>query len=199
LPIATYSGLRKSARLINYGPETAVLIVLFKETAMPSFFKQPLHELFGGTVALDSFFSQTELSAIEEQLAEAPNNAAKITVVERFLYSKLSYRKPDHLVAEALARIYSKNGMTRINDLAADLFISQDAFEKRFRKVTGATPKQFSAIVKMKSIVSQKAASSSLLDLALENGYYDQSHFNKDFKLFTGQTPTDFFKSTLYW
>jgi AraC-like DNA-binding protein len=199
LPIATFSGLRKSVRLINYAPKTAALIVLFKETGVSAFFKQPLHTLFEGSVSLDNFFPQSEISIIEERLAEAENNQTKIAVMEQFLYSKLFYNKSDSLVSEAIAKIYYKNGMIRISELANGLYISQDAFEKRFRKVTGTTPKQFSSIVKMKAIIRQNPVPSSFLDIALENGYYDQPHFNKDFKLFTGQTPTDFFKSASYW
>jgi AraC-like DNA-binding protein len=51
----------------------------------------------------------------------------------------------------------------------------------------------------MKAIVRQIPTSLSFLDIALENGYYDQSHFNKDFKLFTGQTPTGFLRSASHW
>jgi methylphosphotriester-DNA--protein-cysteine methyltransferase len=199
LPIATLSGLRKSVRLINYAPKTAALIVLFKEAGVSPFFKQPLHELFEASVSLDNFFPRSEISIVEECLAEAENSQTKIAVIEQFLYSKLSHNKPDNLVSEAIAKIYSKKGMIRISGLADDLYISQDAFEKRFRKVTGTTPKQFSSIVKMKAIIRQNPAPSSFLDIALENGYYDQPHFNKDFKLFTGQNPTDFFKSASYW
>lgn len=199
LPTSTFSGLRKSVRLINYAPETAALIVLFKETGVSAFFKQPIHELFEESVSLDNFFSHPEVAVLEERLAETGNNKTKIAVVEQFLYSKLLYHKPDSLVSEAIGKIYLNNGTLKIRELADGLFISQDAFEKRFRKVTGATPKQFASIVKMKAVIRQKSAPSSFLDIALENGYFDQSHFNKDFKLFTGQTPTDFFKSASYW
>lgn len=199
LPTSTFSGLRKSVRLINYAPETAALIVLFKETGVSAFFKQPLHELFEESVSLDNFFSHPEVAVLEERLAKTGNNKTKIAVVEQFLYSKLLFHKPDRLVSEAIGKIYLNNGTLKIRELADGLFISQDAFEKRFRKVTGATPKQFASIVKMKAAIRQKSASSSFLDIALENGYFDQSHFNKDFKLFTGQTPTDFFKSASYW
>ena len=199
LPTSTFSGLRKSVRLINYAPETAALIVLFKETGVSAFFKQPLHELFEESVSLDNFFSHPEVVALEDRLAETSNNKTKIAVVEQFLYAKLLYHKPDRFVSEAIGKIYLNNGTLKISGLADGLFISQDAFEKRFRKITGATPKQFASIVRMKAVIRQKAASSSFLDIALENGYYDQSHFNKDFKLFTGQTPTGFFKSASYW
>jgi AraC-like DNA-binding protein len=199
LPVATFSGLRKSVRLINYAPKTSALIVQFCETGIPAFFRQPLHELFEESVSLDTFFPQAEISIIEERLAASASNSERIAVIEAFLCSKLLHHKPDGLVSEAITRIYSCRGMMRISELANGLFISQDAFEKRFRKVTGTTPKQFSAIVKLKSIVGQNPAPASLLDRALDNGYYDQPHFNKDFKLFTGLTPTDFFKSGQYW
>jgi AraC-like DNA-binding protein len=199
LPTTTFSGLRKSVRLINYAPKTAALIVLFKETGIPAFFRQPLHELFEESVSLDNFFPQSEISIVEESLAEVENNQVKIALIEQFLYSKLLNNKPDSLVSEAIAKIYSNKGMIRIGELSHGLYISEDAFEKRFRKVTGTTPKQFSFIVKIKALILQNPAPSSFLDIALDYGYYDQSHFNKDFKIFTGQTPTDFFKSASYW
>jgi AraC-like DNA-binding protein len=199
LPTATFSGLRKSVRLINYATQTSALIVQFEETGISAFFKQPLHELFEESISLDNFFPQLEISIVEERLAEAPNAFAKIAIVEQFLYSKLLHNKPDKLVSEAITKIHSNNGIIRINELAKSLYISNDAFEKRFRKAVGATPKQFSSIIKIKTIIDQNPAPASFTDIALEHGYYDQPHFNKDFKLFTGQTPTEFFKSGLYW
>ncbi|GAA4302974.1 helix-turn-helix domain-containing protein [Compostibacter hankyongensis] len=199
LPTVAFSGLKKSVRLINYAPHSAAIIVLFKETGASVFFKQPLHELFEQSISLDNFFSSLEISLVEERLAESESLASKITVVEEFLFSKIIHHNPDKLVSEAIAKIYSAKGNIRIKELANDLYISQDAFEKRFRKRTGATPKQFSYIVKMNAVIRQSKIDTPLLDVAFENGYYDQPHFNKDFKIFTGQAPTDFFKSASFW
>lgn len=199
LPGTIFSGLRKSVRLINYAADTGALIVLFNDTGVSAFFRNPLHELYEESVSLDTFFPSSEISIVEDQLSNTESNRRKIDIIERFLSSKLIYNKPDQLVTQAIALIYSKNGMIRMGELAAGLYISQDAFEKRFRKVTGTTPKQFSTIVRMNAIIRQTDSSPSFLDMALENGYYDQSHFNKDFKLFTGQTPTEFFKSASFW
>jgi len=199
LPAMAFSGLRKSVRLINYAPETVTLVVLFKETGIPAFFKQPLHELFEESIALEYFFAKCDIDMLEEQLAEAANNNAAVAVINNFLLEKLLVNKPDPLVATAINRIYLNNGMGKISTLTGDLFISQDAFEKRFRRVTGATPKQFASIVKMKALIQHTAASPSFLDMALDKGYYDQAHFNKAFKLFTGLTPTLFFASSRYW
>lgn len=199
LPSTVFSGLKKSVRLINYAPDSGAIIVLFKETGIRAFLQQPVHELFEQSVSLDTFLPSSEISAIEERLAGAPGIQAKIAVIEQFLLSKTSDHEPDRLISEAIGRIYRAKGHIRIKELAGGLYISQDAFEKRFRKATGATPKQFSYIVKMNAILRQNSIDPSFLDMVFENGYYDQSHFNKDFKIFTGQTPTDFFKNGSYW
>lgn len=198
LPMTVLSGLRKSVRLINYSPETSALIVLFTATGISAFFTQPLYTLFEESVSLDNFFRQSEMAALEDQLSEADDSKSRIAIVEQFFYSKLINTHPDALVAEAINKIHLSNGLIRMKALAGSLFISQDAFEKRFRKVTGTSPKQFSSIIKMKTII-QKGTAASFLDISHNYGFYDQAHFNKDFKIFTGLTPTSFFKSGSYW
>jgi AraC-like DNA-binding protein len=199
LPAITLSGLRKSARLIKYAPQTTTIIVLFKESCTSAFFGRGIHELYDQSVSLDNYFLQSEISMIEEQLALSNGNKEKIRIIEAFLQSKLMRFNADELISEVIRKINSVHGNVRIKELAKEFYISQDALEKRFRKVTGATPKQFSNIVKMNFAIRQYTNDPSFLNIAFENGYYDQPHFNKDFKNFTGQTPTDFFRAPLYW
>lgn len=54
-------------------------------------------------------------------------------------------------------------------------------------------------MVRIKSIIDQKQNNQNHIELAFDAGYFDQSHFNKDFKLFTGQTPSEFFKFPSFW
>lgn len=199
LPVSVLSGLRKSVRLIHYQRNTSTILILFKEAGATAFFKAPLHELFEESVSLDHFLSQQEISLVEEQLAEAKNNLQRVAFIEAFLYSKLDGHHPDQLIFNAIQKIHATNGLVKMKALAKTFYISQDAFEKRFRKTVGASPKQFSSIIRMKSIIHQRKSAQSLTDMAFSGGYFDQPHFNKDFKLFTGQTPTDFFKSPSFW
>ena len=199
LPTATFTGLKKSARLINYAPNSAAIIVLFKETGVAAFFQTPPQLLFDQSVALNNFFPITEISLLEHRLAEGKSTVEIIATIEQFLLSKISYSKTDQLINEAIAKIHAVNGNLKIKGLANNLYISLDAFEKRFRKSTGATPKQFSNIVKMNALIRQNTLDTSFMDLVYENGYYDQPHFNKDFKLFTGQNPKAFFKTAKFW
>lgn len=199
LDFGTLSGLQQSARLINYDVDTSAIIIIFKEAGLSAFFRLPLHELFGKSISLNNIFSASEILIAQEQLINCKNDLERIATLEGFLLSKLTHFRTDKLISTAICKINEKNGDVRIKELAKDLFISQDAFEKRFRKMIGATPKQFSRIVKMNSTISKNKSVPFFLDLAFENGYYDQPHFNNDFKKFTGQTPIDFFRSESFW
>jgi AraC-like DNA-binding protein len=199
LPSTVITGLRTSVRLINYLQNTATIIVQFKEGGAAAFFREPLHELFGESVSLDNFISQQKILLIEEQLAEATNNKQRIGIIEHFLLSILHARRNDQLITDAIEKITATKGIIKIKELAAAVYLSQDAFEKRFRKLIGTSPKQFSSIIRMKSITSQIHPTQPLTDIALQAGYFDQPHFNKDFRRFTGLSPTDFFNSPSRW
>lgn len=199
LPASTISGLRKSVRLIHYLQDSATIVVQFKETRAKAFFNEPLYELFEESISLDTFIKRNTIEIIEEQLAEAQNNIQRIAIIEQFLLSRLGSHTPDRLISTAVEIIHSTKGAIRIKELANTLYISNDAFEKRFRKTVGTSPKQFSSIIRMEAIVRQKQQAESLAGIAFNAGYYDQPHFNKDFKLFTGQTPSVFYKSPNFW
>ena len=194
LPSASVSGLRKSLRLFNYSKDTGNFLILFKEGGAAAFFKIPLHRLFDENVSLDNFIGHQNLSIIEEQLAEANNNTQRKDLIEQFLLSELYNTNGDRLILAALQKIHLTKGTIKIKDLANELYISQDALEKRFRRIVGTSPKQFSSIVRMRSMTDHRLQKQTFTGIALDAGYFDQPHFNKDFKLFTGQTPTDFFK-----
>lgn len=199
LPSSIISGLRKSFRLVNYAPNTGNLLVIFKELGAKVFIHEPLHELLDDSISLADMTGYQDLSAFEERLAIASTNIQRINLLEQFLLAKLTYSKPDLLIVTALHKIHTAKGILRIKELANSLYISQDAFEKRFRRVVGISPKQFCYIVRMKASVNDGLKTNLLSELAFNAGYFDQAHFNKDFKLFTGQTPTDFLRSPVLW
>lgn len=199
VPFSVVSGLRRSGRFINYAKGTGNILVLWKETGAAAFLKEPLHEFFDNSIALGNCSGYHNLSIVEEQIAEAPNNVRRIEIIEEFLLSMLFNNKPDTLITTAIEKIYKTKGTMKIKDLASTLYSSQDVFEKRFRRIVGASPKQFSSIVRLQSIVRSGQQNRTLTDVALDAGYFDQAHFSKDFKVFTGQSPVDFFKAPLFW
>lgn len=194
LSISGISGLADHCRTFRNSPDIGTILVLFREAGAAPFFRQPIHELFRESVSLDNFMLRSELLSLEEQLAEATADAKRISAVEQFLIKRISPAEPDKLVLAALAIIHKAKGDIRIKDLLDQLHISQSPLEKRFRQAVGTSPKKFASIVRMKNVIKQYDPANSLTDLAYEGGFYDQAHFIKEFKTFTGDTPENFFK-----
>jgi AraC-like DNA-binding protein len=199
LPLSVISGLRRSARLILYTKNSGNILVRFRETGAAAFFRQPINEIFEESLPLNNLVNNSNLSLIEEQIARPKSTGQRISIIEQFLISRLTNHKPDVLINAAIQKICLNNGLIKIKDLTNSLYISQDAFEKRFRRIVGTTPKQYASIVRMRSIINPGHHSGRLTDMAFEAGYFDQPHFNKDFRIFTGQSPRDFFKSPAFW
>ena len=199
LPSSALNGLRRSSRYVGYSQSSAVLLALFQEGAAAAFFREPLHTLFGESAPLDNFIPRRKLDEVEGRLADLSANRRRIDLVERFLISEMRAPDTDGLVREAVRRIQRADGNLRIRDLASGLHISQDPLEKRFRKAVGSSPKQFSSIVRLKSVIDSHTVGVSLSESAHAAGYFDQAHFIKDFRLFTGQAPGEFFQSPRLW
>jgi len=193
LSISGVSGLADHSRTFKNSPDIGTVLIFFKEAGATQFFRQPLHELFRESVSLDNFMLRSELLCLEEQLAEAMTDTQRITSVEHFLISRMTNTEPDKLVLAALALIHKSKGNIRIKELTEQLFISQSPLEKRFRQALGASPKKFASIVRLKNVIQQYDSVNSLTELGYETGFYDQAHFIKEFKTFTGDTPEKYF------
>lgn len=187
------SGLSDHYKVFRNTTNIGSILVFFKEAGAAHFFKQPLHELFRESISLDNFMLRSELLILEEQLCEAETDVQRIKVIENFLLSRIHKTEPDKLVLTALALIHKSKGTIRITDLIKELNTSQSPLEKRFRQAVGTSPKKFASIVRMKYTIQQQAHSTSLTELSYELGFYDQAHFIKEFKTFTGETPEKYF------
>lgn len=196
---AAITGLRRSHRLLYYSENTANFLVVLKEGGIAAFSRLPAHELFDLTIPIENLFSTSAIDEILQRLAEAATNYDRVDEMETFLLQHLTRNKPDSLVGEAVRMIRQQNGLLKIKHLAASLHISQDPFEKRFRAQIGSTPKHYASIIRLRNMIDTYPSYSSLTEATYEAGYFDQSHFIKDFRLFTGQSPKDFFRSARFW
>jgi len=198
-PCAVLSGISGSVKHVKYARGVKTLLVIFYEASAASFFKQPLHELYGTHTSLNNLLPMAVVAEIENRLHEAPTDALKIQVVENFLTTLLTSREKDMPLHFAIQHIKNSKGLVDIKQLADSVYISLDAFEKRFRKITGTTPKHFSSIIQFRNAVKLYRISQSLVDAAHGAGYFDQSHFIRNVRRFTGQSPADFFNSGNFW
>jgi AraC-like DNA-binding protein len=194
LSSAGVTGLRDTYRIFNNSQNTNTVLVMFSETGAGMFFNHSMHEIFGNSLSLDDLMLRSQMDVVAEQLNEAKTDFERIAVVEKFLMARINHKANDELVNMAVTLIKQHAGNIKIATLTEKLNISQSQFEKRFRKMVGASPKKFASIVRIKCILNTSSKGGNLTELGLDAGYFDQAHFIKDFKSFTGETPEHFLK-----
>lgn len=186
---AGISGIADTFKIFKNSADIGTILVYFNEIGLAAFSSCPSNELFNKSISLNDIFDKQKISEIEEKLAEAKSDRQRIDLVQIFLLSQLGVTEQDRLIAEAIKLIYQARGNIRIKEINRQLSISQSPFEKRFRKLVGVSPKKFSSIVRFNNVLSELEASKSLVEICYENNFFDQSHFIKDFKQYTGETP----------
>ncbi|TDX02367.1 helix-turn-helix domain-containing protein [Dinghuibacter silviterrae] len=199
LPRLVISGLRKTARVLHYEQGTGNILAILREGAARSFFPIAFHELFGQSINLDTFVPASLLQAVEERLNEATDAVSRVAVVASFLTDRLNDTREDRLITSVVHKIRADKGELPIGALLRDIPLSRDPFEKRFRQAVGATPKQFSSIVRFRNLITTYPKAGSLTRMAYASGFFDQAHFIKDFRAFTGKAPREFFAGADYW
>ena len=199
LPGVVLSGIRKSPKNVHYTGQSGNLLVRFTPGGAAAFFSEPLSEWTDQSVPANFLKSYSDIGLLPDRLAECGANGEKIARIEELLMAKLTNAQPDPLILCAIQKMRLAGGLLPIKQLAGELYISQDAFEKRFRQTVGTSPKHFSAIVRFRNAISTHSRTNSLTETALAAGYYDQAHFIKAFRNFTGQPPGQFFRDRRYW
>lgn len=195
LSTAGITGLQDRYRIFQNSAHIGTILVYFTVTGAAHFLRHPLHLLFNGSFSLEDVWPKFQRQHLTEQLAEAGDDLSRIQRLEAFLVHDLCLSHQDTLVTHAATYMQQTQGQIRISELAKHYHLSQSQFEKRFRKTIGASPKKFASILRLRSIIHFPTPVCNLTELAYQAGYFDQAHFIKDFKAFTGSTPSQFFKS----
>ncbi|NIG56787.1 helix-turn-helix transcriptional regulator [Chitinophaga sp. Cy-1792] len=199
IPGMVLSGIRNSSRKFCYDAGTGTILVQFREAGAYAIFRQSLPDFFEHFEPVAHLFAGADIRRWYEQIGNATSHQERIGIIEQWLTARLLHNDADKLVTEAVRQIHLNAGIISVGGLAQAYDLSIDTFEKRFRKVVGATPKQFANIARMKSLIADKGNNRSLTELAHKYEYYDQSHFIRQFRGFTGQSPREFFKTPYSW
>jgi AraC-like DNA-binding protein len=93
-----------------------------------------------------------------------------------------------------LKKVITNNSIVSIPSFASDCNLSRRQFERKFKDFAGFSPKDFFRIVRFKNVLKEsRQQNKSLAQIAIDSGYYDQSHFTHEFKKFSGYSPREFF------
>lgn len=133
-----------------------------------------------------------KMKELQEEVVLSNNVQEKIKVIEKYLSSYTNYTNKN-----SLRHIFPSIEIEADYLKTVDFGITKRRLEQRFKNEIGISPKHFLRTLRINAVIEKMKIkdSQTLTHLALENNYYDQSHFIKDFKQFTGLSPTHFLKS----
>jgi AraC-like DNA-binding protein len=188
-------GLWNEYHIIEWPSDTRIFGVSFKPGGAYPLFRMPISELHNRVVPLDSIWG-TCVAEIRERLNTAPTVQAGFVILEawlsRLLQEETLTLKP---VQYALGQMGRSHGALSIRALSDHIGISQNHLNTQFKRFLGGTPKEYARLFRFQRVVNDVDLIQSNFDwtqVAHQALYYDQSHFNKDFKAFTGQTPSTY-------
>jgi AraC-like DNA-binding protein len=143
---------------------------------------------------LNTLFGR-EGSELEERMMLACDNHERVAIITSFLELRLSLDMHEcNPIFSAIQHVMNVKGDIRVRQIADQFAFSERQFERKFKNYAGFSPKLFSRIVRFHAACSQyNTPYKSLAEIALDCGYYDQSHFIHEFKQFSGHHPKSYF------
>jgi AraC-like DNA-binding protein len=170
------------------------LITRFHPYAGSLFFPNPLSEFTNESIDLFDILNK-ECSEFYCRLMEQPLLEQKVKILEAFFLDRLARNPEDEqkirLVEGLCDSICRADESFDLARLAAEFRYSKRYIQKLFLNYVGITPKSFFSVHRFnKSLELVRAGSRSLTDIAYECGYYDQAHFIKEFRSYTGMAPS---------
>jgi transcriptional regulator GlxA family with amidase domain len=177
---------------ISY-PETVRMFgIRFKPAGITAFTRVSVEEFTNKKVELAQVETLFDKS-FYEALPEKQSIEEIITHTENLLIKRLPcVFYPDRQIIRAVDLIYFAKGQLSPAKTASEVCLCQRHFERKFKSAIGISPKTFAKVIRFKHALRylRNQPTEDLLTVALECGYYDHTHLIKDFKMFSGNTPT---------
>ncbi|SHM14081.1 helix-turn-helix domain-containing protein [Mucilaginibacter sp. OK098] len=180
---------------ITLNGKLSMLVVVLQPFGINALLGVATSELNNAIVELTDVFKQDAYD-LEDQLLEATSINQLISFFELFLVKRLAaVKQVDQNLKNAVNIIYQNRGMVSIEDLIKILPVTERQLERKFNHYIGSSPKKFADTIRfqfflksLQNIPSDK----SLTEIIYANGFYDQAHLNKYFKINTGLTPMQY-------
>ncbi|MCP3926709.1 MAG: AraC family transcriptional regulator [Desulfobacterales bacterium] len=187
------SGPLTSPMIVTAEGNVNIFGVCFKPGGAYPFFKYPAHELTNRLVDIRDLWGGNCLDY---------NSLRSLTIENRVeylnnLFLKMIKKKKDEYINQAIQTIELYKGIITVEILAEYLDVSVRQLERKFKERVGLTPKQLLRSVRFKNAISSVVMNPEIAwaDTALKSGYYDQSHMVNEFKYYTGESPSVYFKN----
>ncbi|MBM3650645.1 MAG: helix-turn-helix transcriptional regulator [Alphaproteobacteria bacterium] len=175
-----------------------VVSIRFKAAGAARFFDVPYEEIVDRVVDFADF-EPAFSAAIHDRIARAGSHDERLATMAAVLDERLTQEsKEDIFVRQACQYIVRSEGEYSVQDLVKLIGLSERQLERKFKKQVGLAPKVLSRIMRFQKFLAmtKEANTLTLADAAAACGYYDQSHFIRDFTKFSGMSPMKYLSSS---
>ena len=133
---------------------------------------------------------------IENQIRDAANTTARIKIIEDFLLKRISIPNDVHfgIIKESVKNLSIPNHGITVKGIAEKFSLSERQLERIFNDYVGLPPKSYAEIMRFKQSFYLLQSETDLTQISYLSGYYDQPHFIRTFKKFSGYTPGEYLK-----
>ena len=180
---------------IEHHAPARVVGVHFKPWGVAPFVDLPLTEMQNRSVPVDAVWAQS-VDRLRDRLAGASSTGDKLQIMESELRSRLIVAPPPgfQLVDRVAGRMEASWGAVRVGMLTEAAGVSGNQLAAQFKAHVGLPPKQVARIYRFARVILTVDARRPVdwAQLAHTAGYFDQAHFSKEFRNFTGHTPTSY-------
>lgn len=154
----------------------------------------PLREFTDQVVELEAILGR-EVSRLRDQLGEAATDDARFDLMEDWLTRRVRARtQPTRAVSYALRMIQGGADAVRIGSIADEIGISHKHLLREFERCVGLTPKLLARLCSFQRVISSIGQKPAVdwSGTAATCGYYDQAHLIREFRAFSGLTPSSY-------
>lgn len=178
-----------------------LLVARFYAHASSVFFSAPASCFTNHSIDLTELFKD-EASQLSTEIGNVHTIEQKIAVLENFLLQKIRSKELSQknilLIKNICTDVVNEAGMTNVKKIASKYGFTERKIQKLFLEYVGLTPKMFFKTLRFnKSLQFLQAVDLSLTSIAYECGYYDQSHFIREFSEFSGLIPSQVRRASL--
>ncbi len=180
--------------LFEYPTRVRLIGVHFKPWGMSPFVDMPAIELRNRWVPVDAVW-QRSVDRIRNQVGDIASAGETLRVVEEELRSRFAEAgRGLELVRHTSRRLETSHGAVPVSALADAAGVSGNHLATQFKSHVGITPKRVARIYRFARLILSVDALRPVdwSELAQTAGYFDQAHFSREFKDFTGHTPTEY-------
>ncbi|RFS20679.1 AraC family transcriptional regulator [Chitinophaga silvatica] len=172
--------------------------VEFKDNGCYSLFKVPMQYLRNQLLNSDDVIGK-EIRFLEEAFSECYNMQRIKEVADKFFIQQLyrtTHKDVENRITEA-CKILKHQQFSSIREIADALNMSMRSFEIQFLNQIGMSPIAYARLKRFQRAINCKIKdpSSSWTSIAHHCNYFDQNHFIKDFKIYTGDSPSKLFQN----